>query len=144
MIYQYVHNWALVRRHIMKSVKGLGVRYIWQHKTYLIVSVCQFSILYANSQIYAKYLWGRHKGDMPWLIPRGLEMPYGDIDLVQHWLSLWLVAFRHYVITWINSVFLSSMGYSGYHLRPLSQGELRKSTRKMGLKNTLVELPPCL
>ena len=43
----------------------------------------------------------------------GLEMIFGDIDLSQHWLSIWLVAWQHQAITWTNvdlssNVFCSS------------------------------------
>ena len=32
----------------------------------------------------------------------GLVTPYGDVDLGQHWLRYWLVAWRHQAITWTN------------------------------------------
>ena len=32
----------------------------------------------------------------------GLSTPYGDIELGQHWLRQWLVAWRHQAITWTN------------------------------------------
>ena len=32
----------------------------------------------------------------------GLVTPFGDIDLGQHWLRWWLVAWRHQAITWTN------------------------------------------
>ena len=32
----------------------------------------------------------------------GLVVPYGDIDLDQHWLQLWLFNCHHQAITWIN------------------------------------------
>ena len=32
----------------------------------------------------------------------GLLTPYGDIELGQHWLRQWLVAWRHHAITWAN------------------------------------------
>ena len=38
----------------------------------------------------------------------GLETPYGDIGLGQHWLRQWLVAWWHQTITWTN-VDLSSI-----------------------------------
>ena len=37
-------------------------------------------------------------------------MPYGDIDLGQHWLRWWLAAWRHHAITSTNVVF-SSISY---------------------------------
>ena len=45
----------------------------------------------------------------------GLLMPYGDIDLGQHWLRLWLDAFRHQAITWTNVDLLSEVS-CGNHL----------------------------
>ena len=41
-------------------------------------------------------LWRGHKILTHW----GLVMPYGDIDLGQHWLRWWLLAWRHQSITW--------------------------------------------
>ena len=38
----------------------------------------------------------------------GLVTLYGDIELGQHWLRLWLVAWWHQAITWTNAD-LSSM-----------------------------------
>ena len=32
----------------------------------------------------------------------GLVTPYGDMELGQHWLRQWLVAWRHQAITWTN------------------------------------------
>ena len=37
------------------------------------------------------------------LTPRDLVTPYGDIDLGQHWLMQWLVAWRHQAIAWTNA-----------------------------------------
>ena len=50
----------------------------------------------------------------------GLVMPYGDIDLGQHWLRWWLVAWRQQAITWIN-VDLSSVRSSNILLMTISQ-----------------------
>ena len=49
----------------------------------------------------------------------GLVTPYGGIDLGQHWLRKWLVAWRHQAITWTN-VDLSSIRYSDIHWRTTS------------------------
>ena len=43
---------------------------------------------------------------------------YGGIDLGQHWLRQWLVAWWHQAITWTN-VDLSSNVVSGIHLRAI-------------------------
>ena len=50
----------------------------------------------------------------------GLMTPYGDMELGQHWLRWWLVAWRHQAITWTN-VDLSSVRSSDIHLRASSQ-----------------------
>ena len=50
----------------------------------------------------------------------GLVTPGGDIDLGQHWLRQWLVAWRHQAITWTN-VDLSSLRSCGIHLTTVSQ-----------------------
>ena len=50
----------------------------------------------------------------------GLVKPYGDINLCQHWLKQWLVAWQHQAITWTN-VDLSSLRTSGIHLRAILQ-----------------------
>ena len=33
----------------------------------------------------------------------GTMTPYGNIELVQHWVGKWLVALRHLAITWTNN-----------------------------------------
>ena len=48
-------------------------------------------------------------------------MSYGDIDMNQHWLRKWLVAWWHQVITWTN-VDLSSTTFYGINLRAIPQG----------------------
>ena len=54
------------------------------------------------------------------LIHCGLVTPYGEIDLGQHWLRQWLVAWQHQAITWTN-VDLSSGSSNDIHLRVISQ-----------------------
>ena len=49
----------------------------------------------------------------------GPVTPFGDIDLGQHWLRLWLAAWWHQAITWTN-VDLSSVRSCGIHLRAIS------------------------
>ena len=44
-----------------------------------------------------------------------LVMPYGEIDLGQHWLRWWLVAWQHQAITWTN-VYFSLARSSDNHL----------------------------
>ena len=65
----------------------------------------------------------------------GLETPYGDIDLGQHWLRQWLVAWRHQVITWTN-VDLSSVRSSCIHLMAISQEIHQSSMNKINMKIT--------
>ena len=45
--------------------------------------------------------------------------PYGNIDLNEHWLKYWLVAWWHQDITWINIDF-SLLGFCGIHMRAIS------------------------
>ena len=51
-------------------------------------------------------------------------MPYGDMELGQHWLRKWLGAWRHQAITWTN-VDLSSVKSHGIHLRGLSLDDVK-------------------
>ena len=73
----------------------------------------------------------------------GLAMPYGDRDLDQHWLRLWLDAWWHQAITWTN-VELSSGGFCGIHLRVILQEVFMNSIHDMCLKSTLLKLLPDL
>ena len=50
----------------------------------------------------------------------GLVTLYGDINLGQHWLREWLVAWWHQAITWTN-VHLSSIRSSAIHLTAILQ-----------------------
>ena len=59
--------------------------------------------------------------------------PYGDMDLGQHWLRLWLVAWRHQAITW-TSVDLSSVMFCGIHPRALSYKDFKIPINKTRLK----------
>ena len=56
----------------------------------------------------------------------GLMTPYGSIDLGQHWLRKWHVAWRHQTITWTN-VDLASVRSSDIHLRAISRELLQLS-----------------
>ena len=58
-----------------------------------------------------------------WLTHCILELPYGDINLVHHWLRWWLVTSRHQPITSIN-VDIPSVGSCAIHLTTT----LRKSS----------------
>ena len=46
--------------------------------------------------------------------------PFDDIDMGQHWIRWWLVAWQHQAITWTN-VDLSSVRSSYIHLMAISQ-----------------------
>ena len=49
-------------------------------------------------------------------------MPYGDIDLDQHWLRYWLVAWRHQAII-LTNIDLSSVRFCDIHLRAISSAQ---------------------
>ena len=68
----------------------------------------------------------------------GLVMPYGDIDLGQHWLRLWLVAWQHQAITWTN-VDWSSVKSSDINIRAISQEMSQPSITKICLKITCLK-----
>ena len=57
-------------------------------------------------------------------------MPYGDLELGQHWLRYWPVTWQHQAITWTN-VHYSSLRYYGIHWREIS---LEMSFVNMSLK----------
>ena len=44
----------------------------------------------------------------------GLNTPYGDMNLGQHWSRYWLAAWRHQVITWTNVDI--PLRFSGVHI----------------------------
>ena len=52
---------------------------------------------------------------------RSIVMLYGDINLGQHWLRLWLVPWQHPAIISWNHVELSSKVFCGTELRAISQ-----------------------
>ena len=71
---------------------------------------------------------------------RGTVTSYGDIDLCQQWIRQWLVAWWFQSIT-RTSGDLSSVGFFGAHLRPISQEVIKISILKRGVwKNTPVKL----
>ena len=72
------------------------------------------------------------------LTHRGLVLPYGDINLGQHWLREWLVAWCHQAITWTN-VDLSSVRSSGIHLRAILQEIPQPSVNEISLKITYLK-----
>ena len=49
------------------------------------------------------------------MLHRGSVTPYGDIDLGQYWLSLWIDAWRHQSITWTNAHLSSVSSHSIHH-----------------------------
>ena len=63
----------------------------------------------------------------------GLVMPFGDIDLGQHWLRQWLVAWWHQVITWTN-VDWSSVKSNDIHVRAISHEMPQPENTKICLK----------
>ena len=71
----------------------------------------------------------------PELTHCGLVTPYGDINLGQHWLRQWLVAWWHQAITWTN-IDLSSVRSSGIHLRANLEEIPQPSVTEISLKIT--------
>ena len=65
-------------------------------------------------------------------------MLYGDIDLGQHWLRQWLVAWWHQAITWTN-VDLWSVRSIGIHLRAILQKIPQPPIIKISLKITFLK-----
>ena len=65
-------------------------------------------------------------------------MPYGDIDLGQHWFRQWLAAWRHQAITWTN-VDLPSARSIGIHLSTILQEILQLSITKISWKITFLK-----
>ena len=63
---------------------------------------------------------------------------YGDRDLSQHWLRLWLVAWQHQAITWAN-VHWSSAKSSDIHIGAISQEMPQPSVIKICLKITCIK-----
>ena len=68
----------------------------------------------------------------------GLVMPYGAIDLGQHWPMWWLGAWRHQAITWTN-VDLSLVRSSDKHMRAISQDILQPWITKITTKITYLK-----
>ena len=68
----------------------------------------------------------------------GLVTPYGDTDLGQHWLRLWLVAWRHQAITWTN-VDLSSVKSSDIHRNTIALEISQPPITKISLKMTYLK-----
>ena len=75
------------------------------------------NLLYINLKLFK--MCCSVAGCLGWLVHCGLVMLYGDMNVSQHWLRLWPVTW-HQVITRTN-VDLSSLKYSGIHLRAISQ-----------------------
>ena len=65
----------------------------------------------------------------------GLVTLYGDMELGQHWLRKWLVAWRHQAITWTN-VDLSLVRSINIHLRAISPEIPQLSITRITLKTT--------
>ena len=68
----------------------------------------------------------------------GLVTPYGARELGQHWLGLWLVAWRHQAITW-NNFDWSSVKSINIHIRAISQEMPQPSITKICLKITCLK-----
>ena len=83
-------------------------------------------------------IWGLFCSGLSELTHCGLVTPYGDRDLGQHWLRLWLVAWRHQAITWTN-VDLPSVRSIGIHLSAILQEILQQSITKISWKITFLK-----
>ena len=66
----------------------------------------------------------------------GLVTSFGYIDLDQHWLRQWIVAWRHQAITRTNGV-LPQKVFCGIHLRKILQGVLMNLKGNMSSDITL-------
>ena len=64
--------------------------------------------------------------------------PCGNWDLGQHWLRLWLVAWRHQAITWTN-VELLWVRSIGIHLSSIKQEILQPSITEISWKITFLK-----
>ena len=73
----------------------------------------------------------------------GLVTPYGDMELGQHWLRLWRVAWRHQAITWTN-IDLSSVRSLGIHLRASLLDNMKIPINKTRLKIAVLKWHPGL
>ena len=72
----------------------------------------------------------------------GLVPPYGDMELGQHWLRQWLVAWRHQAITWTNVDW--SVRSHGIHLGASSLEDLKKTIKETRLKIAVLKWHPGL
>ena len=73
-----------------------------------------------------------------WKICCGLVTLYGVINLGQHWLGYWLVAWRHQAIIWTN-VDWSSVKSTCIHIRAISQEIPQPSITKIPWKITYLK-----
>ena len=70
----------------------------------------------------------------------GLVTPYGDVDLCQHWLRLWLVAWWHQAIT-LTNISMRLVSFCDIRPREISQ---QVTITVRSLKVILLELLPHL
>ena len=106
--------------------------------TSLVPGLClNLSKWNAGQVLYMKFL-------NTWFVTHwGMVMLHGDLDLGQHWLRLWFVAWQHLVITWIIVDSSLEVFYS-IHLRAISQEVLMNLMRNTCMKITLLKLQSCL
>ena len=87
---------------------------------------------------------GAKLGDVTWAFTHySIVIPYGHIDLGQHWFRQWPVAWWHQAITW-NYVHSASVMLCGSHLRAIWMDMLKISRLEMSLKMTNSILQPHL
>ena len=91
-----------------------------------IIAMCQYASRFQSStNTITEEIERKYKS---WLINAQWHHRFG-----QHWLRLWLSAWRHKTITWTN-VDLSSVRFSGIHLRVVSYAMPQASTTKVAFQ----------
>ena len=141
--YQFLENVALC---MLWHQKDKWPMIIWKYRTnsYPLNSwrgVCVSCVKTLN--ISNSWIFEPGGGLTPiWFVKLGLEdyglmTPYGDRYRGQHWLRLWLVAWRHQAITWTN-VDVPSVKSIGIHLSTILPEILQHSITKISFNLTYV------
>ena len=100
-----------------------SVAFTWEQfpREILMISICKMSL--------KLHLWTHHS----------LVMPYSEIELNQHWLRYWLVAWWHQAITWTN-VDLWSLRSSDNQLKAILQQMPQPSINNISCKMNSLKL----
>ena len=119
------HRSGSTLTHVMACCLTAPSHYLNQFWLNFMISYVVLGSQWVNTNLLVIFQTKRHQNelfvyglaviDVNGLTHWGLVMPFGDLDLGQHWFRWWLVA----VITWTN-VDLSSVRSSGIHLRAIS------------------------